>query len=203
MKHRTPEHPVRGIVFDLDGTLTVPMLDFAQIRRDIGMAEETMAILEFLETLPDDERRRRYEILLRHEAEAAERSTLSAGVRELWQFFQRKAMKTGLVTRNSIESVHLFRRRHDIHFDAVVTRELAPPKPSPVPLLMAVELMNLEPHDVVYVGDFEMDRLTGEAAGILTYIVRHHADIKDGGPDDLRIERLLDLIPIIGGGSEE
>ena len=111
-------------------------------------------------------------------------------------------IKTGVVTRNSRVSVDTFCRKHGIAFDAVITREDAPPKPSPEPLTAAVERMGLGKHDVIYVGDFELDRLTGEAAGIPTYIVRNHAKVRDQGPDEMRVDSLRDVIAIIEGAGE-
>src|SRR5690606_34555427 len=50
-----PDLPLRGWIFDLDGTLTIAQHDFAAIRRELGIpAEED--ILEHLGRLPIAER---------------------------------------------------------------------------------------------------------------------------------------------------
>ena len=56
------------VIFDLDGTLTVPALDFDAIRAEIGLPPGP--ILESLERLSQAERRRAEEILHRHESVA-------------------------------------------------------------------------------------------------------------------------------------
>lgn len=192
---RRHPHPIRGVVFDLDGTLTIPVLDFAAMRAEIGVAEGD--ILHALARMPEEERERALRIIGRHEEAAAAGSELSDGASELLDFIAAGGVKIGVVTRNSRASVETFCRKHGIVFDVVVTREDAPPKPSPEPLAMAVERMGVAPSDVIYVGDFELDRLTGEAAGIATYIVRNHAKVRDQGPDERRIGSLRDVIAII------
>ncbi len=190
------QQPVSGVVFDLDGTLTAPAIDFDAIRRDIGI-ERGAPILETLAALPTDERRRAFRILEKHEEKAAAESRLSPGAEELLAFLDRARMPRGLVTRNTRRSVDAFVARHRINLDVVVTREDAPPKPSPAPLLHALERLDVSPAEAIYVGDHEIDRLTGEAAGVTTYIVRTHPEIKDCGPDERRIDRLSDLIGLI------
>ncbi len=196
---RLHPHPVRGIIFDLDGTLTVPALDFDAIRADIGHHDRSIHILEHLDTLPEDERRRCYRILERHEAEAARHSRLSPGVAQVLQFLRDRRIKIGVVTRNSRVSVDAFCRKHGVGFDVVITREDAPPKPSPVPLTAAIERLGLGRQDVIYVGDFEMDRLTGQAAGVATYIVQHYPQPRDNAPAEMRIANLTEIIDIVRG----
>ena len=58
-----------AIIFDLDGTITKPYLDFDAIRREIGIASGT--ILEAMQGMEAAERLRAQAIVLRHEWEAA------------------------------------------------------------------------------------------------------------------------------------
>ena len=70
---------LRGIIFDMDGTLVDSGLDFDAIRRDIGLPERH-PILEGVEAIPaGPERERALEILHRHEHEGAVRALLEAG----------------------------------------------------------------------------------------------------------------------------
>ncbi len=193
----TPEqpYPIRGVVFDLDGTLTTPAIDFDAIRAELGVTDRP--ILEHLDRLRGEERRRGYQILEHHEATAAEQSELSPGAHELLGFLGRAGIKTAVVTRNSRTSVEKFSRRHGLEFDVVVARNDAPPKPSPVPLRKAVERMGLATDEVIFVGDFEIDRLAGEAAGITTYIVQNHPRPRDNGAPEMRVANLVEIIDII------
>ncbi|MFZ1983203.1 MAG: hypothetical protein WAU91_02250, partial [Desulfatitalea sp.] len=54
-----PCHPktIRAILFDFDGTLTVPgALDFPAIKKDLGCPLD-QALLEFIDTVTDPSRR--------------------------------------------------------------------------------------------------------------------------------------------------
>ena len=122
---------------------------------------------------------------------------MSAGACELLDVIRQTGVRPAVVTRNSRTSVEKFTARHRIHFDAVVTRDDAPPKPSPVPLLRALEQLRLTREEAIYVGDHEIDRLTGEAAGIPTYIVKNHPELKDNGPPAMRVDSLAQIIGIL------
>ncbi|NRQ01570.1 HAD family hydrolase [Marinobacterium sp. xm-d-530] len=59
---------IRGIVFDLDGTLVTSTLDFNQIRLDIGCPAD-VDVLSFVETLSLPERADAEAIIHQHEVE--------------------------------------------------------------------------------------------------------------------------------------
>jgi phosphoglycolate phosphatase-like HAD superfamily hydrolase len=74
-----------------------------------------------------------------------------------------------------------------------VTREDAPPKPAPDPVWLACRRMGVEPTDVVFVGDYEFDMLSGRRAGARTVLLRSgtmtesaHADFSVGSLSELR-----------------
>jgi HAD superfamily hydrolase (TIGR01549 family) len=188
-------HPVRGVVFDLDGTLTVPVIDFRAMRRDLGILEGD--ILDGIRAMTPDERQRAVEIIIRHEEDAARRSEMSPGARELVDFLVGRRIPIGVATRNSRISVDAFSKKHGVLFHTIVTRDDAPPKPAPEPLWKAVDGLGVPRENAVYVGDHEIDRLTGEAAGVGTYIVRNHVELQDHGPEERRIDSLADLIGVI------
>ena len=72
------ESPRVGVaIFDMDGTLTKPQLDFDRIRQEIGL--DGVPILEAMEAMSPEERARTEAILHRHEAEAAATSELQLG----------------------------------------------------------------------------------------------------------------------------
>ena len=73
----------QALLFDLDGTLTEPMLDFVQIRADMGLPIGA-PILETIATLEHARRIECERILGRHEARAAADSKLSVGCRDLF-----------------------------------------------------------------------------------------------------------------------
>src|SRR5579862_2828271 len=92
----------RAILFDMDGTLTQPLLDFPRIKSEMGIGDRP--ILEALAEMEPSQRRSAQTVLDRHEEEAAERSTLNAGCHELLAWLSAKGIKKALITRNSRQS---------------------------------------------------------------------------------------------------
>ncbi len=162
---------LRGILFDMDGVVVRQRLDFPAIKREI-FGDTDGYILERMATLSEPDRARAETILERHETVAALGAEPMDGIQEFLDWMQTTGLRSGLVTRNSRKSVELVLDRLALHFDAVVTREDAPPKPAPEPVWLACERMGLSPADVIFVGDFEFDMLAGRRAGTRTALLR-------------------------------
>lgn len=165
---------VRGILFDMDGVVVRQRLDFLAVKQEI-FGDTDGFILERMDELPPLERRRAEEILERHETVAALTAEPMDGILPFLAWMETSELKRGLVTRNSRKSVELVLGRLGIGFDAVVTREDAPPKPAPDPVWVACRGMGLQPSEVVFVGDFEFDMLSGRRAGVRTVLLRSGA----------------------------
>ena len=90
---------LRGIIFDMDGTLTKPNVDFAAIEREIG--QKVGFIIDYAERSSPEERARALEILERHEAKSALEPELNEGVLEMLEVVSKKKLKKALLTRNS------------------------------------------------------------------------------------------------------
>lgn len=161
----------RAILFDMDGTLTEPMLDFPRIKAEMGIGDRP--ILEALAALTGVERDRAEAVLLRHEEQAAENSTLNPGCRELLAWLHEHRIRTALITRNSRLSMETVLRRHQLSLDVLVTREDPPFKPNPHPLKLACQKLNVDFGDAWMVGDGWYDVQAGEAAGIKTIWLSH------------------------------
>ena len=80
---------LEAVIFDLDGTLTVPHLDFDAIRQEIGGISGP--ILEAMLKMSADDRRRCEDILHKHELDAAENSRLNPGAHSLLERLQRES----------------------------------------------------------------------------------------------------------------
>jgi HAD superfamily hydrolase (TIGR01509 family) len=174
---------VRGILFDMDGVVVRQRLDFLAVKQEIFGSTHGF-ILERMDELSPPERRRAEAILDRHETVAALTAEPMDGILPFLAWMEASGLKRGLVTRNSRKSVELVLDRLGIGFDAVVTREDAPPKPAPDPVWAACRGMGLQPSEVVFVGDFEFDMLSGRRAGVWTVLLRsgttttsEHADL--------------------------
>jgi HAD superfamily hydrolase (TIGR01509 family) len=189
---RSTAAPIRGILFDMDGVVVHQRLDFAAIKQEI-FGDTTGFVLERMTALPLPERLRAEAILERHETAAALEAEPMDGIFPFLTWMEERGLCRGLVTRNSRRSVDLVLARLGLRFDAVVTREDAPPKPAPDPVWLACERMGLSPADVLFVGDFEFDMLAGRRAGTRTVLLKSavvgtspHANLCVGSLQELR-----------------
>ena len=168
-----PTRP-RALLFDMDGTLTRPMLDFPRIKAEMGIGDRP--ILEALLHLSPDARRTAEAVLLRHEEQAARESTLNDGCHEVLAWARSRAIATALITRNSRTSVQTVLRTHGLTVDVILSREDAAPKPDPLPLRLACDRLGVTPRDAWMVGDGQYDIEAGLAAGITTVWISHGRD---------------------------
>ncbi len=156
------------VIFDMDGTLTLPAIDFHRLRAEIGI--ESGTILEALETMTDDERVRAHDIIEQHERVAARDSELQDGVHEVLEFLRAGGIRIAIATRNSRRSVRTVLDKHHIHVDHIHTREDGPVKPSPQPVLDICKCFQIAPESSWMVGDYVYDILSGNAAGATTVL---------------------------------
>jgi HAD superfamily hydrolase (TIGR01509 family) len=164
-------HRPKALLFDMDGTLTRPMLDFAKIKTEMGIGSRP--ILEAIAEMNPSAREGAEAILRRHEDEAARNSELNDGCRELLAWIAAKPIPTALITRNSRRSVEIVLHRHGLQFDTVISREDGRHKPHPDPLLLACEKFNVAIHDAWMIGDGLYDIEAGVAAGCRTIWLSH------------------------------
>ena len=183
--------PIGGILFDMDGVVVQQRLDFLAIKREI-FGDTHGFILERMAELPAAERARADAILERHETAAAAEAEPMDGILPFLQWMEARGLRRGLVTRNSRKSVDLVLARLGLRFDAVVTREDAPPKPAPEPVWLGCRRLDLAPSEVLFVGDFEFDMLAGRRAGVRTVLLRGPA-LKASQHADLSVDSLAEL----------
>jgi HAD superfamily hydrolase (TIGR01549 family) len=183
----------RAILFDMDGTLTAPMLDFPRIKAEMGIGPRP--ILEALAEMSPEARAAAEEILHRHEEQAAADSTLNPGCVELLDWMAAHRIHVALITRNSLTSVRTVLQRHQLSIDVLITRDDARFKPDPHPLHLACQRLNMPTADVWMVGDGRYDVEAGLAAGVKTVWVSHDRE-RDFPAEPWRVVR--DLISLTG-----
>jgi len=158
-----------AVIFDLDGTLTRPTLDFDAIRAEIGLPKGP--ILESMRTLDGDARVRAESILDRHEWEAARNALLYEGAVEIVSTVRSRGGPVGLLTRNGREKVDFILGKHGFSFDAIRTREDGAIKPSAAPFLSICREVGADPTRSWMVGDYLFDIQTGRSAGATTVLM--------------------------------
>ena len=165
---------VKHWVFDMDGTLTLAVHDFAAIRVALAIAPED-DILTHLNGLPADEAAAKHAWLLEHERELALASTAAPGAVELVRELAARGYRLGVLTRNAQELAYITLKA--IGLDEcfapqdVLGRENAAHKPVPDGLLLLAKAWQVQPSSMVMVGDYRFDLECGRAAGSQTVLV--------------------------------
>ncbi len=188
-----------AVIFDLDGTLTVPYFDFDAIRREIGLPTTPRTpILEAMDAMTPAERDRCEVILIKHEEKAAQESELWDDTLTVLDAIRRAGLPLGLLTRNSRRSVDIVLAKHGLAFDCIHTREDGPIKPSPEPVLMICRTLSAEPTKAWVVGDYLFDLMSGNAAGATTVLMAGNGTVPDFADQaDHVIRRLSELLPLL------
>lgn len=155
----------RAILFDMDGTLTRERIDWSALRSELNIPAH-QGFLEALEQMDLAERSRVEQILHDHEHQAALRSELNDGCRELLNWLDAHGIGRALITRNTRASVQTVFELHGLHFDVTITREDGIYKPDPEPLLRACTQLKVPTEQVWMVGDWKYDIEAANAARI-------------------------------------
>ncbi len=157
------------VIFDLDGTITVPVLDFDAIRAEIGLPPGP--ILESLARLSEAERLKAEVVLERHERDAAHGSQLNPGAAETVAALRATGWPVAILTRNTRRWTKFVLQKHGIAIDALATRDDAVIKPSGESVLRLCRATDSDPASSWMVGDHLFDVLSGRAAGCHTVLL--------------------------------
>jgi HAD superfamily hydrolase (TIGR01549 family) len=183
---------LRGVVFDLDGTLVSQQLDFEAIRREVGLPSGA-PLLEALERMTDAERERARATLERHEQTAAATARLHVGVHDFVTWLDGLGLRRAVLSRNSRRSVTSVLQRVNLTFDPVVGREDAPYKPHPAGLWQISKAWQLAPAEILMIGDYLYDLQAGRDAGTRTALITHGKELPFANLADVTFPSFTDL----------
>jgi HAD superfamily hydrolase (TIGR01549 family) len=173
---------LRGIIFDLDGTLVDSKLDFPAIRKRLNIPEGSF-IVEFLETQEMEIRNRLIAQLESIELDYAKKSELYPDVAKTLSALKSENIKVGIFTRNCRLATNWVVENLGLSVDIVMTREDGPVKPDPTCLLQILDEWKLSPNEALYVGDFKFDIECGKRAGVKTALFSSRKQDSDFGAD--------------------
>lgn len=165
---------IRAVLFDFDGTLTLPgSIDFAGIKRAIHCPAD-MPILEYIESLPSKlARQQAWRTLGHYEDEAAARSKPNEGAEAMVRWLKRQRIRRGILTRNRLSSVTMalknFAHVRSDDFNVIIARDhVRRPKPDPEGVLLAARRLRVPVAAMMMVGDYRYDVEAGQRAGART-----------------------------------
>lgn len=164
-----PNADCQLVIFDMDGTLTRPNIDFDEIRAAIGL--DGGPILEALAEMSPEERERANAILRAFEDRAAEGSELQPHAFEIVAAIRESGRPAALMTRNTRRSVEIVAGRHGLVFDYIRTRDDGANKPAPDPVLDICRDLGVAPQATWAIGDFHFDIICANAAGATSVLL--------------------------------
>lgn len=150
-------------IADMDGTLVDTSLDFAGMRREIGIPDGE-DILSFIVKLAAAEQAEAMAIIDRFEVEGADRAKLLPGVAEFMDWIRSQGAPFAILTRNSRLVTDRLVSRFAIPVAFTCTREDAAPKPNPAGLELLLQGAGVPANRAVYIGDYLYDLEAAEAA---------------------------------------
>ncbi|PHT85508.1 Haloacid dehalogenase-like hydrolase domain-containing protein [Capsicum annuum] len=173
---------LKGIVFDMDGTLTVPVIDFQAMYRAVLGHDEYVAvksknpsgidILHHIESWIPDKQKKAYQVIADFEKQGLDHLQIMPGASELCSFLDSRNIRRGLITRNVKDAVDLFHQRFGVKFSPALSREYRPYKPDPAPLLHICSTWEIQPNEVMMIGDSLKDDVAcGKRAGAFTCLL--------------------------------
>ncbi|KAF2719644.1 HAD-like protein [Polychaeton citri CBS 116435] len=220
---------IRGIVFDMDGTLCKPQNHmFGEMRNALSIGKE-IDILDHVYALPtEDQQKEAHEKIQAIERKAMTEQEPQPGLVELMEWCDRGRLRRGICTRNFDTPVtHLIATHIPPHlnpFDPIVTREFRPPKPSPEGIWHIARSWDIQipptsnastiPNPgsyrssrppqipVLMVGDSIDDIIAGYEAGATTVLVESEGkeELKEDARVDVVVSRLDEIICLFESG---
>ncbi|KAJ5544714.1 HAD-superfamily hydrolase subfamily IA variant 3 [Penicillium sp. DV-2018c] len=199
--------PLKGIVFDVDGTLCLPQHHmFTEMREALGIDRST-DILEHIRGLPEGDRAAAVSIVQAVERRAMLDQQPQPGLLRLMDYLESRGLRRALCTRNFEAPVQNLIKNHlNGHvFLPIITRDTPNllPKPDPAGILHIANEWGLpNAENLIMVGDSIDDMTAGHMAGAATVLLLNEKNVhlKEHLHTDICITQLDDLVGILEGG---
>ena len=218
---------VKGVIFDLDGTLTFFKIDFLAARREVikklhtfGIPKdlisinqrimETIGIVEnyFRDVMKESEKipdikQKIEDIIIKYEMDGAKKTNLIPGAEELLNTLKRQDYKLGLFTLENRQVTQFILERFsiDTFFNSIITRDdVTNLKPHPDHLREVLLHLGMSSDEIIVVGDNPIDLECAKqinAIAIARLTDRHKKAELLEAGADYIIENLLEIIRII------
>ena len=208
---------IKGLLFDLDGTLLDSAPDFVYCLNSLlekyqkppadgdlirsyvsdGSAKLVKLGFKIEEDHPEFEKLKK-EFLDSYKNNLGKFSNLFIGASELIEKIKLNNLKWGIVTNKPYEyASKIIEESPDLSscMTLVCPDHLKKAKPSPEGILLACNQLNLNPKEVIYFGDHQKDLMASRAAGTLTAACTYGYALKssDLENDDIEVRNLLEF----------
>ena len=190
---------VKGVIFDLDGTIvdsldtlwrafndgvTAFKLEPVGQERLFGLMNQGIGLADILGEIYPELRSESSsktvvgimsEIKKDYLAQCLEEVGLSGGVPELFSRLRARGLKIGVVTSRTVTPEKMWREFGRLgvtqFIDAVVTATESRRKPAPEPVIECLKRLELLPGECIFVGDSQADMRAGKASGVGTVAI--------------------------------
>ncbi|MCX5811589.1 MAG: HAD family hydrolase [Proteobacteria bacterium] len=181
---------IKAIIFDFDGTLTPLSLDFTHLREEIADIARRYTTEEIIKETEDnfiiemiyriEEKLDGAQAVAEFQKEAFDRlkfleleSSMNKDVypytRDVLKYLKGNGIKTGIITRTSIDVIRHVFVDVDNYISVTVTREnTRRVKPDPFHAFEALRILDALPGESMMVGDHPTDVIAGKGAGMMT-----------------------------------
>ncbi|MBC7691336.1 MAG: HAD family hydrolase [Methylotenera sp.] len=177
---------LKGIVFDLDGTLAdslsvtfdgfnhvfmaygAPELTPHQIMAYFGTGEREIIAQVIGEEVDAEVAHEAYVKFCKFTDDSLEKIPFHKGAEELLELLKSNGVPVAIVTGRSWATTQAILNHHRVmdRFVKVIAHDhVTKPKPAPDGILLALDAMKLRGEEIMYVGDSHMDILAAKAAG--------------------------------------
>lgn len=163
---------IKAVVFDLDNTLVSSSMDFTPIRQSIH-CPPTQDILSFCDSLPASEKEIALQQIIQCEMNDAKQSYPLLGCHSLLYYLEIQQLFSAIVTRNCLPATTVKLKRNNINLTDVITREDFPAKPAPHALRYLAHKWQLQPFEILYVGDYLYDLQFAINAGMPSCLISY------------------------------
>lgn len=184
---------IKGVIFDLDGTLISSRLNFKMMREMVGCPAAT-DILSYIDTLPIAEQRIANQIVCDMELDDVETCVWMPGAQEFVWSLKGRNIPMAIVTRNSSHVAKLKLEKHNVPIDLVYSREDAPAKPDPAALLEIASNWNIHCENLCYVGDFKYDIEAALNASMVSVLIHFGIEPEYSNLADVSISEFSQLM---------
>ncbi|MBP9956714.1 MAG: N-acetylmuramic acid 6-phosphate phosphatase MupP [Pseudomonas sp.] len=205
---------LRAVLFDMDGTLVDSAPDFIavcqamraardlpplapqQIRAQVSGGARAMVCSSFdIAAEHPDFPALRDEFLARYQAHCAVLTRPFEGIPELLDAIEHARLRWGVATNKPLCYAEPIMQRLALAERAAVLvcpEHVARSKPDPEMILLACERLELDPRQVIYIGDDARDIEAGRAAGTRTVAVRYGYIHPDDNPAHWGADRVVE-----------